>query len=88
MTSCGVVAMVGLSEIASKPPMGSIARSGRAGQLDARRTRPDDDEGERLPPPGGVFVVAAVGTPGARDDIRTKLLPRGYTEGTDFLFLA
>ncbi len=43
---------------------------------------------QELPPPGGVFVVAAVGTPGARDDIRTKLLPRGYTEGTDFLFLA
>ena len=41
-----------------------------------------------LPPPDGVFVVAAVGTPGARDDIRTRLLPRGYAEGEDFLFLA
>ncbi len=41
-----------------------------------------------LPPPGGVFVVATVGTPGARDDIRGKLLPWGYTEGRDFIFLA
>lgn len=43
---------------------------------------------ENLPPPGNVFIVAAVGTPGARDDIRGTLFPRGYTEGRDFLFLA
>jgi glycosyltransferase involved in cell wall biosynthesis len=43
---------------------------------------------EDLPPPGGVFVVAAVGTPGARADIRGKLCPRGFREGADFLFLA
>lgn len=43
---------------------------------------------ENLPPAGGVFIVAAVGTPGARDDIRGKLRPRGFQEGADFLFLA
>ncbi len=41
-----------------------------------------------LPPPGSVIVLIAVGTPGARDEIRAKLTPRGYQEGIDFLFIA
>ena len=43
---------------------------------------------DELPPPGQCFIVVAVGTPGARDDIRSRLTPRGYQEGTDFLFVA
>jgi len=43
---------------------------------------------EALPPPGATFIVVAVGTPGARDDIRARLAPRGYRELQDYLFLA
>ncbi len=43
---------------------------------------------EQLPPPGATFIVVAVGSPGARDDIRAWLEPRGYRELQDFLFLA
>lgn len=43
---------------------------------------------EQLPPPEEVFIVVAVGSPGARDEIRDWFGPRGYTEGLDFLFLA
>jgi glycosyltransferase involved in cell wall biosynthesis len=43
---------------------------------------------EELPPPGQVFVVIAVGAPGARDEIRQFLDPRGYTECEDYLFVA
>ncbi|MBX7256377.1 MAG: glycosyltransferase [Candidatus Hydrogenedentes bacterium] len=43
---------------------------------------------DELPPPGQVFVLIAVGTLGARDLIRGWLLPRGYVEGVDFLFVA
>jgi len=43
---------------------------------------------DKLPPPGAVIILIAVGTPGARDEIRAKLTPRGYQEGFDFLFIA
>jgi glycosyltransferase involved in cell wall biosynthesis len=43
---------------------------------------------EEIPPPGETFVVVAVGTPGARDDIRARLTPRGYRETRDYVFLA
>lgn len=41
-----------------------------------------------LPSPGECFIVIAVGTPGARADIRSRLIPRGYQEGEDFIFIA
>ena len=44
---------------------------------------PDD-----LPKSGTTFTVIAVGAPTARDEIRDWLLPRGYQELADFLFLA
>ncbi len=43
---------------------------------------------EGLPPPGQVFVTIAVGAPGAREDIRSYLNPRGYRECQDYLFVA
>jgi glycosyltransferase involved in cell wall biosynthesis len=43
---------------------------------------------EALPKPGEGFTVVAVGAPDARHEIRTWLLPRGYRELHDFLFLA
>lgn len=43
---------------------------------------------EALPPPGDSFVVVAVGAPGARDEIRAWLAPRGYVEMRDFVFVA
>lgn len=43
---------------------------------------------EELPPPGESFVLITVGTPGARDDIRGRMAPRGYVELRDYLFLA
>lgn len=43
---------------------------------------------DKLPPPGQCFIVVAVGAPGARDDIRSRLNPRGYQEGEDYLFVA
>jgi len=43
---------------------------------------------EQLPPPGKCFVVVAVGTPGARADIRERLCPRGYREPDHFRFIA
>jgi glycosyltransferase involved in cell wall biosynthesis len=43
---------------------------------------------ESLPKPGEGFTVVAVGAPDARDEIRAWLLPRGYRELRDFLFLA
>jgi glycosyltransferase involved in cell wall biosynthesis len=45
-------------------------------------------EAEELPPPGTALILAAVGAPGARDDIRAWLDPRGYVEGVDYLFVA
>jgi glycosyltransferase involved in cell wall biosynthesis len=45
--------------------------------------RPED-----LPPPGQCFIVVAVGTPGARDIIRARCFARGYTECTDYRFIA
>lgn len=44
---------------------------------------PDD-----LPPPGSCMILIAVGAPGARDEIRAWLNPRGYRETVDHLFLA
>jgi glycosyltransferase involved in cell wall biosynthesis len=43
---------------------------------------------EELPSPGACFIVIMVGTPGARDDIRDRLHPRGFRECEDYLFLA
>ncbi len=43
---------------------------------------------EELPPPSGCFVVVMVGTPGARDEIRGRLNPRGFREFADYVFLA
>jgi hypothetical protein len=43
---------------------------------------------EELPPPAGCFVVVMVGTPGARDEIRGRLTPRGFRECVDYIFLA
>lgn len=43
---------------------------------------------EELPNPGETFIVIAVGAPGARDEIRAWLNPRGYRETGDYLFLA
>ncbi len=43
---------------------------------------------EHLPHPGATFIVIAVGSPGARDEIRAWLNPRGYAEMKDYLFLA
>lgn len=43
---------------------------------------------EQLPSPGEAFVVVTVGARGARDDIRSRLNPKGWREGEDYLFLA
>ncbi|HPO14472.1 MAG TPA: glycosyltransferase family 2 protein [Candidatus Hydrogenedentes bacterium] len=43
---------------------------------------------DHLPPPGSTFIVIAVGSPGAREDIRAWLNPKGYIETKDYLFLA
>lgn len=50
---------------------------------DVRVIAPDD-----LPDPGSGFTVVAVGAPGAREEIRTWFDDRGYTELSDYLFLA
>jgi glycosyltransferase involved in cell wall biosynthesis len=43
---------------------------------------------EDLPPPGKAMMLCAVGADGAREEIRSVLEPRGYREGTDFLYCA
>lgn len=43
---------------------------------------------EELPPPGAGFIVVAVGTLGARDEIRAWLNAHAYRECRDYLFLA
>jgi hypothetical protein len=43
---------------------------------------------EDVPAPGDALTVVAVGAPGARDEIRAWLNPRGYAECADYLFLA
>jgi cellulose synthase/poly-beta-1,6-N-acetylglucosamine synthase-like glycosyltransferase len=43
---------------------------------------------EDLPPPGDALTVVAVGSPGARDEIREWLNNKGYIELCDYLFLA
>lgn len=43
---------------------------------------------EELPAPEQGFIVVAVGTEGARDEIRSWMLPRGYQERKDFIFVA
>lgn len=43
---------------------------------------------ETLPAPGETFVLIAVGAPGARDEIREWLTPRGYVERVDYAFIA
>jgi glycosyltransferase involved in cell wall biosynthesis len=43
---------------------------------------------DELPPPGRMFTVIAVGAPGARDEIRQWMTPRGYVELQDYLFIA
>ena len=51
------------------------------------RGRPVLRAGE-LPPPGPALMLCAVGAAGAREEIRAVLEPRGYREGTHFLFAA
>lgn len=41
-----------------------------------------------LPDPGKVYILIAVGAPGARDEIRAWLTPRGYREVLDYRFVA
>ena len=41
-----------------------------------------------LPPPGGAFVLVAVGKRGARSLIESELRRQGYTPGIDYLFCA
>lgn len=41
-----------------------------------------------LPRNGETFVVVAVGAPGAREEIRAWLNPRGYVETRDYVFVA
>ncbi len=41
-----------------------------------------------LPPPGEVYILIAVGAPGAREEIRAWLGPQGYRELVDFRFVA
>lgn len=43
---------------------------------------------EDLPGPGEAFIVAAVGMPGAREEIQGWLDERGYRELEDYVFLA
>lgn len=43
---------------------------------------------EELPAPGKVYILIAVGAPGARDEIRAWLMPRGYREVLDYRFIA
>ena len=43
---------------------------------------------EGLPGPGAGYIVIAVGAPDARDEIRQRLVPRGYLECDHFSFLA
>ncbi len=43
---------------------------------------------EELPESGRAFIVVAVGAPGARENIRSWLDPRGYFEGSDYIFIA
>jgi hypothetical protein len=43
---------------------------------------------ESLPAPGEALLVCAVGTAGAREEIRALLAPRAYREGEHFLFAA
>jgi len=41
-----------------------------------------------LPPQGKYFIISYVGNRGARDEIKSFLLKRGYLEGIDFLLAA
>lgn len=41
-----------------------------------------------IPPPGQVFIIAAVGARGAREEIRGVLVPAGHVEMRDFIFVA
>jgi len=41
---------------------------------------------DKLPEPGAVLLIGAVGAAGARDEIRSVLNPRGFREGDDYLF--
>ncbi|MFW6289956.1 MAG: glycosyltransferase family 2 protein [Mariniphaga sp.] len=40
-----------------------------------------------VPPPGKMFIVAMVGSYGAREQIRQYLIKKRYTDGKDFVFL-
>ncbi|MCC6794312.1 MAG: glycosyltransferase [Candidatus Hydrogenedentes bacterium] len=43
---------------------------------------------DELPLPGDVYILIAVGAPGAREEIRAWLIPRGYREVNDYRFIA
>ena len=43
---------------------------------------------EQLPPPGVCVILIAVGAPGARNEIRKYLYPKGYREPDHFRFIA
>jgi hypothetical protein len=43
---------------------------------------------EDLPSPGDALTVVAVGSPGARDEIRDWFNNKGYIELCDYVFLA
>jgi len=57
------------------------------GRKRVARGRPVRVERE-LPPPGEALMLCAVGTAGAREEIRGVLETRNYREGEDFLFTA
>ncbi len=75
-----------LREWGAQKPLAVVdIRKGKIGQTIHNTTviRP-----EELPAPGEAKTVAAVGTPGARDEIRTWLNRRGYRETHDYVFIA
>ena len=57
------------------------------GRKRVARGRPVRVERE-LPPPGEALMLCAVGTAGAREEIRGVLETRNYREGEHFLFTA
>ncbi|MDF1563172.1 MAG: glycosyltransferase [Deltaproteobacteria bacterium] len=60
--------------------------------VDPRKLKPDASPPilsfEALPPPGEAFLLAAVGSRGAREKIRAHLAAAGWREGPDYLAVA